>query len=523
MHELLKMRRVKCFLCLIFLWFPSVTLENLDKNYAMSIYDLGELLNYNQVLVNHLEDYADKLQQRVDLVDSFVEITKEKMTQAKGIDSDPLSSFPLLRHMQYDWPNILWHLEQRLGEAQATIISLLHSGLPTAKDLDETLNGLYRIQMIYNLNGSAMSRGLLMGVQHNYSLTPFEGYTIAKYLAEGGDYGGAKDWISVALDLYLADGGNWDLYEQQGLSSDSLYELYVEVLDNLSEDKEVPLAMMTEAIKRYPENHKLERALTRLEMSNRIGEEQETQKQEADDLSTYFRCCSRECRRGSRLYCLYNTTARAFLRLAPLKMELLSLEPYVVLYHDVLSDREMFVLKSLAKNDLVRAVTYNETEKKHSEDSHRTTKAGWLNPRHKIIRRMGILTEDMTNLDLEGSEEFQVLNYGIGGHYAPHVDYFEVSDPYLPDRIATLLFYLSDVPLGGATFFPMIDLSVIPKKGTVLMWYNLDHRGQGMETTFHSACPVVVGSRWVMTKWINQPPQLFRRPCLREHTEKKVA
>ncbi|EDW39334.1 GL13469 [Drosophila persimilis] len=253
-------------------------------------------------------------------------------------------------------------------------------------------------------------------------------------------------------------------------------------------------------------------------MSHRIGEE--PQEQESEDQDDFLDCCSRECRRGSRLYCLYNTTATAFLRLAPLKMELLSLDPYVVLYHDVLADREMSLLKLMAQRDLVRAVTYNATEKKHSEDPNRTTKAGWLDPSHNLIRRMGILTEDMSNLDLERSEDFQVLNYGIGGHYAVHPDFFE----------------LSDVPLGGATVFPLLDLSVFPKKGAVLMWYNLDHKGQGMEKTIHSACPVVVGSRWgkinlkretrliqqcisfqtVMTKWINQQPQLFRRPCLRE-------
>ncbi|XP_026850697.1 prolyl 4-hydroxylase subunit alpha-1 isoform X2 [Drosophila persimilis] len=249
-------------------------------------------------------------------------------------------------------------------------------------------------------------------------------------------------------------------------------------------------------------------------MSYRIGEE--PQEQESEDQDDFLDCCSRECRRGSRLYCLYITTATAFLRLAPLKMELLSLDPYVVIYHDVLADREMSLLKLMAQKDLVRASTYDVTDKEHSEDPNRTTKARWLDPSHSLIRRMGILTEDMTNLDLERSEDFQVLNYGIGGHDAIHPDYYEGSNPELPDRVATLLFYLSDVPLGGATVFPLLDLSVFPKKGAVLMWYNLDHKGQGIEKTVHSACPVVVGSRWVMTKWINQQPQLFRRPCVRE-------
>lgn len=55
---------------------------------------------------------------------------------------------------------------------------------------------------------------------------------------------------------------------------------------------------------------------------------------------------------------------------------------------------------------------------------------------------------------------------------------------------------LSDVPQGGATIFPKLGLSVFPKKGSALLWYNLDHKGDGDNRTAHSACPTVVGSRW---------------------------
>jgi len=86
----------------------------------------------------------------------------------------------------------------------------------------------------------------------------------------------------------------------------------------------------------------------------------------------------------------------------------------------------------------------------------------------------------------------------------------------LPDRMATAIFYvsnsglkkkifdhsrnihpkLSNVPQGGATVFPSLNVSIFPKKGSALIWYNLDHKGDGDRRTGHSACPTIVGSRW---------------------------
>ena len=36
---------------------------------------------------------------------------------------------------------------------------------------------------------------------------------------------------------------------------------------------------------------------------------------------------------------------------------------------------------------------------------------------------------DVTGLNMETSEELQVANYGMGGHYEPHFDFARVSSP----------------------------------------------------------------------------------------------
>ena len=94
-----------------------------------------------------------------------------------------------------------------------------------------------------------------------------------------------------------------------------------------------------------------------------------------------------------------------------------------------------------------------------------------------------------------------MVSYSIGGHYEPHIDYFNTYNHDQPrlrvdqDRMATFLFYLNDVLAGGATVFPLLGLSVPPRAGSALYWDNLDLRGRGYQQTLHAGCPVLAGHK----------------------------
>lgn len=54
----------------------------------------------------------------------------------------------------------------------------------------------------------------------------------------------------------------------------------------------------------------------------------------------------------------------------------------------------------------------------------------------------------------------------------------------------------SEVPQGGTTVFPEINVTVFPQKGSMLYWFNLHDDGKPDIRSLHSVCPVLNGDRW---------------------------
>ncbi|KAM7359476.1 prolyl 4-hydroxylase subunit alpha-1-like [Cochliomyia hominivorax] len=220
------------------------------------------------------------------------------------------------------------------------------------------------------------------------------------------------------------------------------------------------------------------------------------------------------------LYCRYLNENHPFLHLAPLKQEIMNFDPFLAIFHDVISDNEINIMRNLTKK--VKRAKVKSNGKNIISDG-RTSQVIFINvDKHPVLGIIDQRVEDMTNLNMNYSEMHQFANYGIGGHYFQHYDYFSVenmksdsvSDYKLGNRIATVLFYLSDVEQGGGTAFPYLKLHLKPKKGSAAFWYNLHHSGDRNERTMHGACPIIVGSKWVQNRWIRENDQSDRRPCL---------
>lgn len=67
----------------------------------------------------------------------------------------------------------------------------------------------------------------------------------------------------------------------------------------------------------------------------------------------YEKLCNGEIERDpqtlAKLKCRYDTDGSPYSKIAPFKLEEASLNPYIVIYHNVISDQEIEVLKELTK------------------------------------------------------------------------------------------------------------------------------------------------------------------------------
>ena len=217
-----------------------------------------------------------------------------------------------------------------------------------------------------------------------------------------------------------------------------------------------------------------------------------------------------------QLYCSYKHYHPIFV-LIPLKEEVLNFDPPVTVFHDILTEREMAKVRELATPRLERSmVLQSKTENRMT--AKRISKSAWIQDHeHALIRRISAKSGAVANLTTDTVEDLQVVNYGIGGFYVPHMDFRreeEMADFMVTgNRIATVIFYVDDVEAGGSTVFPDIGVAVRPEKGACAVWYNLKRSGAGDERTMHAGCPVLTGMKWIATKWFREYGNEFLRKC----------
>lgn len=205
-------------------------------------------------------------------------------------------------------------------------------------------------------------------------------------------------------------------------------------------------------------------------------------------------------------------------------------KPVALYFPRILTDNECDKLIAAAKPRLQRSqvAPTNSTKSDTGVSSVRTSNQAWLGDGHSEVTRK-VADRLKGIVGLKESEQTQILRYAYGQHYLAHHDFFDplVFGPQRDNRAATFFLYLNTVPAEarGDTYFPrafgrpaMDDkedctggLSIFPKKGSGVLFYDQIPTGQLDPHSLHGSCAITNRDvvKWGGTKWFHSDTSRF--------------
>uniref|UniRef100_A0A669PYB4 Prolyl 4-hydroxylase subunit alpha-1 n=1 Tax=Phasianus colchicus TaxID=9054 RepID=A0A669PYB4_PHACC len=546
-------------------------------DFFTSIGHMTDLINTEKDLVISLKDYIKAEESKLEQIKKWAEkldkLTDTATKDPEGFLGHPVNAFKLMKRLNTEWGELESLVLKDMSDGFISNMTIQRQFFPNDEDQTGAAKALLRLQDTYNLDTDTLSRGNLPGVKHKSFLTAEDCFELGKIAYTEADYYHTELWMEQALKqldegevssadkVYILDYLSYAVYQQGDLSKAMMLTKRLLELDPEHQRANGNMKYFEYIMAKEKEANK-----SSTDAEDQTEKETEFKKKDyLPERRKYEMLCRGEGlkmtpRRQKRLFCRYydgNRNPRYIL--GPVKQEDEWDKPRIVRFLDIISDEEIETVKELAKPRLSRATVHDPETGKLTTAHYRVSKSAWLSGYESpVVSRINTRIQDLTGLDVSTAEELQVANYGVGGQYEPHFDFGRVSpvsslhlfllhkrcvslfqvanygvggqyEPHFdfarkdePDafkelgtgnRIATWLFYMSDVSAGGATVFPEVGASVWPKKGTAVFWYNLFPSGEGDYSTRHAACPVLVGNKWVSNKWLHERGQEFRRPC----------
>ena len=147
----------------------------------------------------------------------------------------------------------------------------------------------------------------------------------------------------------------------------------------------------------------------------------------------------------------------------------------------------------------------------NSDPEYRTSDSGDFDPRDPQVQAIDRAIADLLGIPVAFGETIQGQRYAPRQQFRAHHDYFHEGESYWDEversggqRTWTAMIYLNDVQEGGATWFPQAGVRVLPQRGLLLAWNNMNLDGSPNEATLHEGMAVVRGTKYIITKWFRE-------------------
>ncbi|MDT9599039.1 prolyl hydroxylase family protein [Sphingosinicella rhizophila] len=149
----------------------------------------------------------------------------------------------------------------------------------------------------------------------------------------------------------------------------------------------------------------------------------------------------------------------------------------------------------------------------HADPDFRTSESCNLHPLDEPVKRVEARLAELMGIPPAFGETIQGQRYAVGQQFKPHHDYFHTDQPYWAEqernggqRTWTAMAFLNTPEKGGHTKFPDAKLEIVPAVRGLLVWNNVDDKGEPNPQSLHQGLPVEAGTKYVITKWFRERP-----------------
>jgi len=188
---------------------------------------------------------------------------------------------------------------------------------------------------------------------------------------------------------------------------------------------------------------------------------------------------------------------------AAYKPRVLHREPWIVAFDEFLRPDEADRLLAVAGHKFERSLAGDGVT------PVRTSSTSWCNVPHcmdhPLFQTVRDRISNLTRVPWKNAEHLQVLRYEPGQFYKEHHDQNSPRYSAWGPRLYTFFMYLNDVEAGGETRFTKLNISVVPRKGSAILWPSVhsDDPWKTEELTYHEAVSVVAGEKFAANFWIH--------------------
>ncbi|KAI5706758.1 hypothetical protein M8J76_008825 [Diaphorina citri] len=497
-------------------------------DYYSSLLNVEKLVEIEDQFIKSIENYIENTEKLLEQCEKALDIWQwnhdKDIADPEEFVELPINEFKLIKRNTVDKELLIEKFFKPL-ENDILKMTEIMSKLPDETDLYETSLAIAKLSFVYNMTFTSMLVDGEIGFGEAYYYhEPLRSDEIVMFFHQlySNKYNILHYFYEEFFDIVLNAMKNVS-YSSDGRKYYVAVYHFCEMMDNLL--KEVSPKKLTNLVLEvgamFPDEPMLE------EKHRLIMSRLETMLySNASKAQKYQQLCQGKGERSikllSTLKCYYLRHGRSlYLLIAPAKVEQLNVDPEILLFHDILTDNQIERITHAAVPHMERSQVQETSSLKDNSEvqfepepevskirlTHQADVPANLT---KEMHDLQYFTEDVTGLNKAGFEHFSVNIYGVGGYYIYHTDTPPTGEY---KRIATMLFYLSDVQLGGATVFPHFNLTVQARKGTAILWYNTHTSGDVDYRMTHSACPVLLGHKWIGTYFIEFWPQMFHRPC----------